>query len=232
MGPSRRATPSKLSARRRSVGTWSPLLLAVFTLSVFSCLTFSKLWLFFLRPNPKQQPLNPTIPMFPKLQVCRELELPRWPARHFGSNFSYLLYFFTPILSAFNSKVKDGAPLPFKSWLPISVDLVHWNRFNKKATSSGDKYFEFSAAEQNGQHHGFRSWPSERKNCEWKSRLRQRTEALGCHCRGSHLLTGGNLFLAVSHSTRQAALWVKPCQVVLICLLMSNKSLPKCLGMD
>lgn len=195
MGPTRRATPSKVSTRR-SVGTCSLLLLAVLTLSVFSCLTFSKLWLFFLRPNPKQQQPNSTIPTFPKLQLCRELEFLCWPTGHFVSNFNYLLYFFnpTPVLSAFNSKAKDRAPLPFKSWLPISVVPVHWNQFNKRTAGLGEKYFEFSAAEQSDLHCGFRSWPSERKNHKWKSRLQKNTEVLECRCRGSHSFAGGSFF--------------------------------------
>lgn len=194
MGPTRRATPSKLRTRRRSVGTCSLLLLAVLNLSVFSCLTCSKLWLFVLRSNPKQQQPNPTIPTFPKLQVCRELDFPCWPTRHFGSNFNYLLYFFnpTPILSAFNSK--DRALLPFKSPLPISVVPVHWNPFNKRTAGSGEKYFEFSTAEQSGWQCGFMSWPSEGKNCKWKSLLQQNAEVLECHCRGSHSFAGGSFF--------------------------------------
>lgn len=48
---------------------------------------------------------------------------------------------------------------------------VHWNRFNKTSAGSGDKYFEFLAPEQSGQHRGFRYWPSEGKNHEWESRL-------------------------------------------------------------
>lgn len=97
MGPSWRATPSKLSAGRRSVGTCSLLVFAVFTLSVSSCLFFSKLWLFLpldLSPNSSKQILQ--LQTFPKLQVCRERKFPCWTTRHFAPNFSYFLNFFKP----------------------------------------------------------------------------------------------------------------------------------------
>lgn len=38
--------------------------------------------------------------------------------------------------------------------------------------------------------------------------------------------------LAASDSARQAALFVKPCQAVLMCLLVLKKSLLKCLSKD
>lgn len=217
MGPSWRATPSKLSTGRRSVGTCSLLLFAVFTLSVFSCLSFSKLYFFSLIPIPEQQQTNPTIPTFPKLQMCKEPEFPCWPIRNFASNFSYLFNFLNsiPIPSVCNSKVKGRALLPFKRWLPISAVPVHWNWFNKRTAGSGGKCFEFSAAEQSGRHHGLRFWPSVEKNHEWESVLWQNAEALGCHCRDSCLFAGGigsTGILAASDWTWQAALVVKPCR--------------------